>query len=220
MLEIRFHFSERVYYHHAKIAAGALLARMVELALRAGAITASDLQRATDESILIELERADLGEAAATARLRRFVGLFRRRCLPKRVLVLPSYLNGAVQDELLTRYFTSGRPEARFAWEAAMEAEARARFGRELDLILYCPARRMQLKEARTLVRFPGTDGALEPLSRYADQVPRLRDLEDAYPRMWRLYVFTTETDREVRRGLQQICLDHLPEGCRNALRL
>jgi hypothetical protein len=101
-----------------------------------------------------------------------------------------------------------------------MEAEARARFGRELDLILYCPARRMQLKEARTLVRFPGTDGALEPLSRYADQVPRLRDLEDAYPRMWRLYVFTTETDREVRRGLQQICLDHLPEGCRNALRL
>jgi HD superfamily phosphohydrolase len=116
MLEIRFHFSERVYYHHAKIAAGALLARMVELALRAGAITASDLQRATDESILIELERADLGEAAATARLRRFVGLFRRRRLPKRVLVLPSYLNGAVQDELLTRYFTSGRPEARFAW--------------------------------------------------------------------------------------------------------
>lgn len=220
MLEIRFHFSERVYYHHAKIAAGALLARMVELALRAGALTAADLQRATDESLLLQLERADLGEPAATARLRRFVGLFRRRRLPKRVLVFPAYLNAAVQDELLSTWFAKGRPEPRFAWEAGMEAEARRRLGRDLDVILYCPARRMQLKEARTLVRFPGTGGELAPLVDYAERVPRLRDLEGAYPRMWKLYVFTTEPDREVRRRLQQICLAHLPAGSTNALRL
>src|SRR5439155_16152670 len=30
MLEARYYFSERVYYHHAKVAAGALIARAVE----------------------------------------------------------------------------------------------------------------------------------------------------------------------------------------------
>src|SRR5690606_16446978 len=44
VLECRYHFSERVYYHHAKIAAGALLSRMVELALRARVLTPDELQ--------------------------------------------------------------------------------------------------------------------------------------------------------------------------------
>jgi HD superfamily phosphohydrolase len=217
MLEIRFHFSERVYYHHAKIAAGALLARMVELALRSGALLPTALQSATDESLLLALEQVDLGNEAATRRLGRFVDAYRRRHLPKRVLVLPAYRNRAVQDELLTTYFRKGEPEARFAWEERVEAEAKRRFGRDLDVILYCPARRMQLKEARTLVRFPG-QADLRPLEDFADQVPRLRDLRDSYPRMWRLYVFTTETDRAVRRQLQEICLAHLPAGCENGL--
>ena len=39
MLEARYYFSERVYYHHAKVAAGALIARAVEAALASGART-------------------------------------------------------------------------------------------------------------------------------------------------------------------------------------
>ena len=35
MLEARYYFSERVYYHHAKVAAGALVARAVDLLVRA-----------------------------------------------------------------------------------------------------------------------------------------------------------------------------------------
>ena len=78
----------------------------------------------------------------------------------------------------------------------------------------------MQLKEAGTLVRFPGTDGEIQPLSNFADQLPRLRDLEQSYPRLWKLYVFANDADRDERRRLQQICLDALPKGCVNALRL
>ena len=51
VLECRYHFSERVYYHHAKVAAGALLSRMVELAMRSGALQAKELQSMTDESL-------------------------------------------------------------------------------------------------------------------------------------------------------------------------
>jgi HD superfamily phosphohydrolase len=121
VLDCRYHFSERVYYHHAKIAAGALLSRMVELALRNGGLSPAELQQMTDESLVFRLGQLDLGEEQATARLRRFVARYRRRALPKRVLALPWYQNQDVQEQLLETYFQPGRPEARFAWEDAME---------------------------------------------------------------------------------------------------
>ena len=51
-----------------------------------------------------------------------------------------------------------------------------------LMLIVYCPAKRMQLKEARMHVRWPGAQGnepgGVEPLSTYQARVPRLADLD------------------------------------------
>jgi HD superfamily phosphohydrolase len=220
VLEARYHFSERVYYHHAKVAAGALVARMVEVALRSGRLSAEDLQRSTDQSLLDLLGRLDVGSSADTTRLRRFVDRFSRRELPKRVLVLPAYLNGSVQETLLERYFATGRPEARFAWETEMEAAAAREFGREIDVIMYCPRKRMQLKEAATLVRFPGSGERILPLRAFAGQIPRLLDLEQGYPRLWKLYVFCSDPDRDVRRRLQRLCLERLPAECTNALRL
>ncbi len=221
LLETRYHFSERVYYHHAKVAAGALLARMVELALRSGALSAADLQRSTDQSLLDRLPRLDLGDQQSNARMQRFAAAFASRQLPKRAVVLPAYLNQSVQDELLATYFERGRPEARFAWEAAMERKLRAEFHRDIDVIMYCPARRMQLKEARTLVRIPsGDDGAAigtVPMADFAGRIPRLVDLQESYLRLWKLYVFTSEADPGVRRRLQDLCLQSLPSACRNA---
>lgn len=217
VLECRYHFSERVYYHHAKIAAGALLSRMVEMALRASALSAADLQQLTDEALVWRLGQLDLGDAAATERLRRFVARYRRRALSKRVLVLPYYQNQGVQEELLRTYFTPGQPDARCRWEAEREAEAKAAFGQAIDVMLYCPKRRMQLKEAKTLVRFPGSGARTLPLDAFVDDIPRLRDLADSYPRMWKLYVFTSLEDKAQRRKLQQMCLAALPAGCRNA---
>ena len=89
-----------------------------------------------------------------------------------------------------------------------------------MDVLLYCPKRSMQLKEARTLVRFPGQGDRTLPLDAFAADIPRLGDLRDAYPRMWKLYVFTSESDKDVRRELQQMCLAEMPEGCMNALRI
>ncbi len=219
MLEIRFHFSERVYYHHAKVAAGALIARMVELGLRSGAIAQHSLQKATDESLLFLLERAELSDLMETSRLRRFLTRFRRRQLPKRLVVLPAYANAGLQDELVERFFRPGDPGPRNEWERDVEEAAQRLLGRPVDVILYCPARRMQLKEARTLVRFPGQAGALTPLEDHVQDLPRLRDLRDQYPRLWKLYVFTSETDRAARRKLQELCLERLPGSAVNVLR-
>ena len=101
-----------------------------------------------------------------------------------------------------------------------MERQAKQRFGRDMDVILYCPARSMQLKEAKTLVRFPGAGDRTLPMDSFAQDIPRLRDLRDAYPRMWKLYVFTSEPDKTIRRQLQEMCLAAMPSGVANALRL
>ena len=145
---------------------------------------------------------------------------FRRRALPKRVLVLPAYGNEAVQDQLVERFFAPNAPQDRRAWEAERESEARRALGRDVDVLLYCPARRMQLKEARTLVRFPDGDGDIRPMEDFADRLPRLGDLRDCYPRLWKLYVFTSESDPDARRALQRICMANLPDGASNALRM
>jgi len=218
VLECRYHFSERVYYHHAKVAAGALLSRMVELAMRAGALQAKELQVMTDESLVVRLGQVELDDGAATERLRRFVERFKSRALPKRVLALPYYQNQDVQDELVETYFAPGKHEARFAWEQQMEQQASKALGQDVDILLYCPKRRMQLKEAKTLVQFPGSGSRTMPLDSFVDEIPRLRDLADSYPRMWKLFVFTSVEDKAKRRKLQEMCLAALPAGCRNAL--
>lgn len=220
MLETRYHFSERVYYHHAKISAGALIARMVELALRSGGLSAEDLQSSTDQSLLEALAHVDLGDADDNEKMRRFAARFSRRELPKRVLVLPVYQNREIQELLLQEYFQPGSPEKRFAWETEMEDRARAEFDQDLDVIMYCPARSMQLKQAHTLVSLPESEGRILPLSNFAAEIPRLRDIEASCLRLWKLYVFTSSNDPLVRRRLQEICLEALPRGCENALKL
>ncbi|MEO0479077.1 MAG: HD domain-containing protein [Planctomycetota bacterium] len=221
MLEIRFHFSERVYYHHAKIAAGAMIARMVEAALLDGRLTADDLRQATDESLLFHLESVRLSNGEDQARLRRLIERYRRRALLKRLAVLTAAENQEHQQALLDTFFDPNAATSRRVWEQRIEAEAQKVLGRPVDVLLYCPAREMQLKEARTQVRMPSREGAVfGTLEDFADRVPRLGDLARSYPRLWRLYVFSSETDRDARAQLQQVCLRELPDGCVNALRL
>ena len=102
--------------------------------------------------------------------------------------------------------------------EQQMEEQAKQAFGEDVDILLYCPKRRMQLKEAKTMVRFPGSGDRTMPLDAFVDDIPRLRDLADSYPRMWKLFVFTSIDDKGKRRKLQEMCLKALPSGCRNAL--
>jgi hypothetical protein len=85
---------------------------------------------------------------------------------------------------------------------------------------MYCPARTMQLKEARTLVKLPGSGDRIVPLADFGSLVPRLQGPAAELPRLWKLYVLCSEEDRGLRRRLQEMCLDALPDGCVNALRI
>ena len=213
MLEARYYFSERVYYHHAKVAAGAMVARAVQLALRSGAVQESDFYQQTDASVLDLLERGvTSAEPAVRARVRRLVDGFRTRRLYKRACVFPRYENEAVQESLVERFFAAGGAETRAAVEERISDLVRFATGREVDVIVYCPAKRMQLKEARIHVRWPG-EPALRRLGELADRVPRLADLERSYRDLWKFYVFADTTDADVLAKVQEVAKQELVDA-------
>jgi HD superfamily phosphohydrolase len=205
MLEARYYFSERVYYHHAKVAAGALIARAVEIALAAGAVEEEDFYDQDDASVLELLHRrVEKSEKAVKERVRTLARRFKLRRLYKRACVFPRYENEAVQEQLVARYFAKGGAKARADAEARITDLVRFATGRTVDVIVYCPAQRMQLKEARMHVRWPGV-ADVQPLSSFAARVPRLADLERSYRDLWKFYVFADTSDVELLGKVQEI---------------
>lgn len=220
VLDARYFFSERVYYHHAKVAAGAMIAQVVETALRFGGMKREDLFDTTDHSLTALLERhvdaksasADPAAADELARARDLLARLKSRRLLKRACVFPLYANRDVQAELLDRFFAPGKHVDRRAFEQEV-ADGLRRAGLEPPPIqLYCPARRMQLKEAATHVRFPGAD-SVAPLAKFADRVPRLADLEKSYRDLWKLYVFAGSDEPALLAKIAEIVARLLPKA-------
>jgi hypothetical protein len=213
LLEARYYFSERVYYHHAKVVAGAMVARAVELALAEGAVTEEDFYDQTDASILDLLERRMEGKSPEVRR--RTTALcdgFRARRLYKRACVFPRYQNEEFQTELVARFFAEGGAANRREAEERIADLVRFATGSEVDIIVYCPARRMQLKEARIHVRWPGEEG-VHPLARFAERVPRLSDLERSYRDLWKFYVFADTDDPALLAKVREIAVDELGQA-------
>jgi hypothetical protein len=213
MLEARYYFSERVYYHHAKVAAGGLISRAVELVLLAGTAQESDFHDTTDASLLDLLERvaAEMDEQPA-ARVRSLVERFRQRRLPKRACVFPRYENEEAQKGLVERYFAREQHAERAAVEARIADLVRFATGRDIEILVVCPAARMQLKEVQTHVRWPGADG-IRPLSDFSSRVPRLADLEQSYRNLWKFYVFADTHDPELLLQVSEIAQAEFPEA-------
>ncbi len=219
MLEARYYFSERVYYHHAKVSAGALVSRAVELALLDGHVQEADFYDQTDASLLDLLERRVQDARPETRRrVLSLVERFRHRRLLKRVCVFPLYENRDSQSELVERFFRGGPQSERNAAEDRIADLVRFATGKDVEVVLYCPAKKMQLKEAETHVMWPGA-GGVQPLSNFADRIPRLADLERSYRDLWKFYVLADTSDRALLAKVQEIALQEFP-GARNVYRV
>jgi HD superfamily phosphohydrolase len=210
MLEARYYFSERVYYHHAKVAAGALVARAVELALANELLVEEDFYGLTDSSLMELLaRRAERGTPRVAQRMLSLLDRFQTRRLLKRVCVFPQVPNRHIQDDLVRRYFAPGTYDERQAAEERIARVVQDATGREVEVVLYCPAARMQLKEAETHVRWPGEPG-LKPLSQFRERIPRLADLERSYRELWKFYVFADVQDPGLLKKIQQAALSEI----------
>jgi hypothetical protein len=163
--------------------------------------------------VLAMLERAVAkSDKESRERVRSLVARFRARQLPKRACVFPRYDNEAVQEALVARYFAQGGAKARAATEARIADLVRFATGRSVEVIVYCPAKKMQLKEARMHVRWPGA-ASVEPLASYAARVPRLADLERSYRDLWKFYVFADTSDAELLAKVREVAEQEFREA-------
>ena len=55
LLRMRYFLTERVYYHHTKVVAGAMISKAVELALDVGSLSEADLMQLNDWTLLERL---------------------------------------------------------------------------------------------------------------------------------------------------------------------
>jgi uncharacterized protein len=177
VLRLRYYLTERVYYHHTKVVAGAMISKAVEIALDHGVLAESDLLELNDWTLLDRLARCGVADAAALA----------RRTLSR--------------DLLKRGYVVSGRsvpPALRQAWvdryhaSRKQRAQAEAELAEKLDLpfadvVLYCPAL-TAMKEAAVPVE---TSRGLEYLNDAGSGTfAEIGALQDRYADLWRFYVF------------------------------
>jgi HD superfamily phosphohydrolase len=182
LLRMRYFLTERVYYHHTKVAAGAMVSKAVELALAHGRMGEDELAQLNDWSLFERL--CEIPDArCADRRIVDLVERLRRRRILKRGYVISA---ATVPQEsrrtLVARYHESGdnrrQAEEYLAQAAGCEAA---------EVIVYCPALSV-MKEASALVRLPR--GIVRLNDPQAEANAEIQALEARYAQLWRLYVF------------------------------
>jgi HD superfamily phosphohydrolase len=181
LLRIRYTLSERVYYHHTKIASGAMISKAVELALHEG-FTVEELRSLRDETLIWTLRELYTRNSAVSHLLNRLDS----RQLYKACYVLTTEVGEKRRQDVVDRFHHD--LEAR---EAAEKTIARASGIQPHEIIIYCPSFGMQLSEAEVPARLEG--GRILPLS--ASNNEEIRILKDKHKGLWKFFVLI---DRDV----------------------
>lgn len=182
LLRMRYVLTERVYYHHAKVIAGAMVSKAVEVAVSRG-LQQQQLYPLTDSSLLSMLttrwgeDCAELAEAVVTRRLY------------KRAFGISAAKVGEMRRyDLAEAYHRPGRRRD------AVEAEIARRAGLSPhQVILYVPAP-TAFKEISMAVATPV---GVVPLNRAGESRLEISALEEQYRNLWRLWVFAPASHRD-----------------------
>jgi HD superfamily phosphohydrolase len=177
LLRMRYFLTERVYYHHTKVVAGAMISKAVELAIDAGTLAEADLLALNDWTLFDRLQRT--GPPAAAALVDRLL----RRDLLKRGYVASARTVEPDRRAALVRRYHESRTERGNAERMIAAALRRP----PEDVIVYCPALTV-MKEANARVTAPA--GLRRLSDRGLPASAEIGAIEDRYAHLWRLYVF------------------------------
>jgi len=185
LLRMRYFLTERVYYHHTKVIAGAMVSKAVELAHGYGAIDETALLRLNDWTLFEHLRRVPSPTAPDT-RIGRLVDRLEQRQLLKRGYVVSAHSIAADARRQLVERFHDSTPNRHAAEEriaAALGCDA-------AEVVVYCPALTV-MKEAAALVRTPAGLQRLNETDR--QPTSEIEALQARYARLWRLYVLVPQ---------------------------
>ena len=175
LLRIRYTLSERVYFHHTKLASGAMISKTVELALAAG-LDANLLRTLKDDTLLWVL-RQDFSMHSGIGHI---LDRLETRKLYKPCYLLTISVGEDRQKDLEQRFHYSASER-----EAAEEAIAAATGVKPYQVILYCPSLGMSLPEAEVPARLDG--GLVQPLSGANNS--EIRILKEKHRALWKFLV-------------------------------
>ena len=175
LLRIRYTLSERVYYHHTKIASGAMLCKAVELAIQEG-FEIEELRSLKDETLQFVLSQ----RFAAHPAIVHLIECLERRQLYKPCFTLTVDIGEDFRGILVNRFHYDGDLR-----EEAEEALASSVGLLPDQVIIYCPSFGMALPEAEVPVRMEG--GQVLPLSGSNNE--EIRILKDKHKALWKFFV-------------------------------
>lgn len=188
LLRLRYFLTERLYLHHTKLAAGAMVSRAVELACERG-LRADDLARLTDETLFLALEGYDVD-----GDIEWLIGNLRRRQLVKRAYAV------RMATDLPEELMRCADPVVRRSHERALAAALGLP---EHQVIIYCP-RRSSFKEAAVPVLTSAGRTLLDAPSSPA--LGEVAALKRQYEELWTFYVFVPQ---ERRLDALRVCEQH-----------
>jgi uncharacterized protein len=184
LLRMRYFLTERVYYHHTKVAAGAMISKAVELAHERGAIDEDQLLHLNDWTLFEHLRRVPAAHAPNADIVRLIERLDTRRLLKRGWVISSLTVDESARRALVERFHES--PRQRADTEVALARAVGCDAG---EVILYCPALTV-MKEAAALVRTPA---GLARLNASVEPASEITALEARYAALWRLYVFVPQ---------------------------
>jgi HD superfamily phosphohydrolase len=186
VLRLRYFLTERVYYHHTKVAAGAMVSKAVELALAHGQLGERELLSLTDAQLFQRLRSIPTAAHPDPAIVGLVDRLEQRRLLKRGYVLSAQALAREERARFVQRYHENAQER-----RAAEESLARAIGCPPAEVVVYCPALTV-MKEARALAR---TAAGVLPLEDY-DRSGEIRALQARYEELWRFYVFVPEVHR------------------------
>lgn len=183
LLRIRYTLTERVYYHHAKAVAGAMISKALEMALEDQQIKLADLFELRDDSFLYVLRTKTRNRAVS-----KLVEAVEQRKLYKRVYFLAlqqTESQGGItpteQKALEEKYYYN---LAHARTKAEQELAERLQLP-EGAVVIYCPSASMALKEASVPVKIDQHS----PRSLKEFHNPEIQNLTDKHRYLWRFFV-------------------------------
>jgi uncharacterized protein len=180
VLRLRYYLTERVYYHHTKVAAGAMLSKAVEIALDHDVLKEGDLLELNDWTLLDRLARCGIADIQSLVRR-----TLERDLLKRGYVVSGRSVKQGERQKWVARYHAS--PLSRAQAEMELAAELGLNFS---DVVLYCPAL-TAMKEAAVPVE---TSRGLEALNDPGSTAfAEISALQERYADLWRFYLFVPQ---------------------------
>lgn len=188
LLDNRYLLGERVYFHHAKLVAGTMIAAAVARACLCGELRESDMYALGDDTLLYRLSQS------REESVKRLAVCIANRSLWKRFYERGRSMVLAEQHSRRTMNILQDLME-RFHRDASRRVATEDRLAGLLgmapgDLLIYCPDSRMSMKLADCMVFW---NGELRPLKDCTDDElvgAKLKSILDSHQNLWAIRAF------------------------------